>query len=164
MALIQCHFDYACPAWYSGLTKRMKNRLQCAQNKIIRYVLNLSPFTHIGLDEFKIVKMLPVEYRVQQLKLNHMYDIVNGIAPDYMSNLLEIPPIDHHITRNSTLSFAIPQVSTSGLTSFFYTGARLWNSLPSESKLSVSKNIFKSKINSMLRCKFESDKMNKFVT
>ena len=33
-----------------------------------------------------------------------------------------------------------------------------------ESKLSVSKNIFKSKINSMLRCKFESDKMNKFVT
>ena len=73
-----------------------------------------------------------------------MYDIVNGIAPDYMSNLLEIPPIDHHITRNSTLSFAIPQVSTSGLTSFFYTGARLWNSLPSKSKLSVSKNIFKS--------------------
>ena len=111
----------------------MKNRLQCAQNKIIRYILNLSPITHIRLDEFKIVKMLPVEYRVQQLKLNHMYDIVNGIAPDIMSNLLEIPPIDHHIiTRNSTLSFAIPQVSTSGLTSFFYTGARLWNSLPSE--------------------------------
>ena len=71
----------------------MKNRLQCAQNKIIRYILNLSPITHIGLDEFKIVKMLPVEYRVQQLKLNHMYDIVNGVAPDYMSNLLEIPPI-----------------------------------------------------------------------
>ena len=69
-----------------------------------------------------------------------MYDIVNGIAPDYMSNLLEIPPIDHHITRNSTLSFVIPQVSTSGLTSFFYTSARLWNSLPSKSKLSVSTN------------------------
>ena len=46
MALIQCHFYYACPAWYSGLTKRMKHRLQCAQNKIIRYVLNLSPITH----------------------------------------------------------------------------------------------------------------------
>ena len=127
--------------------------MQCAQNKIIRYILNLSPITHIGLDEkpithigldeFKIVKMLPVEYRVQQLQLNHMCDIVNGMAPDYMSNLLEIPPIDHHITRNSTLSFAIPQVSTSVLTSSFYTGARLWNSLPSESKLSVSKNIFK---------------------
>ena len=126
----------------------MKNRLQCAQNKIIRYIiLNLSLITHIGLDEFKIVQMLPVEYRVQQLKLNHMYDIVNGIAPDYMSTLLEIPPIDQHIiARNSTLSFAIPQVSTSGLTSIFYTGASLWNSLPSESKLSVSKNIFNSKM------------------
>ena len=83
---------------------------------------------------------------------------------EFICRLMEIPPIDHHITRNSTLSFAIPQVSTSGLTSFFYTGARLWNSTPSESKLSVSKNIFKYKINSMLRCKFESDKMNKFVT
>ena len=60
------------------------------QNNQIIYILNLSPITHIGLDEFKIVKMLPVEYRVQQLKLNHIHDIVNGIAPDYMSNLLVI--------------------------------------------------------------------------
>ena len=37
-------------------------------------------------------RRMTVEYRVQQLKLDHMYDIVNGIAPDYMSNLLEIPP------------------------------------------------------------------------
>ena len=64
MALIQCHFDYACLAWYSGLTKRMKHRLQCAQNKIIRYILNLSAITHIGLEEFKIVQMIPVEYRI----------------------------------------------------------------------------------------------------
>ena len=38
-ALIQCHFDYASSSWYSGLTKNYKARLQCTQNKIIRYLL-----------------------------------------------------------------------------------------------------------------------------
>ena len=38
-ALIQCHFDYACTSWYSGLTK--KSRLQVAQNKVIRFMFNL---------------------------------------------------------------------------------------------------------------------------
>ena len=37
-ALIKCHFDYASAAWYSGLTKKYKNRLQTTQNKIVRYL------------------------------------------------------------------------------------------------------------------------------
>ena len=32
-ALIQCHFDYASASWYSGLTKKYKNRLQTTQKK-----------------------------------------------------------------------------------------------------------------------------------
>ena len=39
--LIQCHFDYACACWYEGLTKNMKDKLQIAQNKIVRFILNL---------------------------------------------------------------------------------------------------------------------------
>ena len=35
-ALIQCHFDYTCSAWYNGLSKKLKCRMQCTQNKIIR--------------------------------------------------------------------------------------------------------------------------------
>ena len=33
-ALIQCHFDYTCSAWYNGLSKKLKCRMQCTQNKI----------------------------------------------------------------------------------------------------------------------------------
>ena len=29
-ALIQCHFDYTCSAWYNGLSKKLKCRMQCS--------------------------------------------------------------------------------------------------------------------------------------
>ena len=44
-ALVQCHFDYACSAWFSGLQKIYQQKLQILQN---RFVLNCSPRTHIG--------------------------------------------------------------------------------------------------------------------
>ena len=39
-ALIQCHLDYACSAWYSGLSKCMKQRLQVCQNKMVGFHLD----------------------------------------------------------------------------------------------------------------------------
>ena len=66
---MQCHFDYTCSAWYSGLSKKMKCRMQCTQNKIIRYMLNAPPKFHVGVNEFKYVGLLPVEYRVEQFKV-----------------------------------------------------------------------------------------------
>ena len=40
-ALIQPHFDFACAAWYPCLNKNFKNKIQVAQNKCIRFCLNL---------------------------------------------------------------------------------------------------------------------------
>ena len=47
-ALISCHFDYCCQAWYISLTKLQKQKLQAAQNKMVRYILDLPPRSHIG--------------------------------------------------------------------------------------------------------------------
>ena len=35
-ALIQPHFDYTCPVWYPNLNKKLKSKLQTAQNRCIR--------------------------------------------------------------------------------------------------------------------------------
>merc|ERR1711881_342169 len=40
-ALIQPNFDYACSAWYPNLSKKLKNKLQMAQNKCIHFCLFL---------------------------------------------------------------------------------------------------------------------------
>lgn len=46
----------------------------------VRYILKVPPRTHVGAQEFKQVGLLPVALRVNQLKINHMYDITNGMV------------------------------------------------------------------------------------
>ena len=57
--LIQCHFDYASSYWYSALTLNSKQKLQTAQNKVIRYVLDMSPRAHLESVHFKQMGWLP---------------------------------------------------------------------------------------------------------
>ena len=47
-ALLQCHLDYACSSWYSGLTKTTQKKLQICQNKMVRYTLEYDNRHHIG--------------------------------------------------------------------------------------------------------------------
>ena len=42
------HFDYTCVSWYPGINKQKKSKLQVAQNKMIRFILNLNSQTYIG--------------------------------------------------------------------------------------------------------------------
>ena len=60
-ALIQPHFDYACAAWYPLLNKRLSKRIQIAQNKCIRYCLNLDNKAQVGTNEFLKINWLPKE-------------------------------------------------------------------------------------------------------
>ena len=39
-ALMFCLFDFSISAWYGGISKYHAHRLQCAQNKVIRFILN----------------------------------------------------------------------------------------------------------------------------
>ena len=66
-ALIQPHFDYECSAWYPNLNKHLiKTKIQIAQNKCIRFCLDLENMSHIGVDEFKAIHWLPVQSRYEQ--------------------------------------------------------------------------------------------------
>ena len=82
-ALIQCHFDYASAIWYSGLSKNLKTKLQIVQNKLIRFILALPARAHVGYEEFSKARMFPVHKRVDQLKMIHMFNIIQGISPAY---------------------------------------------------------------------------------
>ena len=65
-ALIQPHFDYACQTWFPNLTKALSNKIQCAQNKCIRFCLNLNNRAHLDKKEFKDINWLPINERVNQ--------------------------------------------------------------------------------------------------
>ena len=40
----------------------------------------------MGTAELKEINWLPVEHRVSQIKLNFLYSIFNGSAPEYLQN------------------------------------------------------------------------------
>ena len=62
-ALIQCYFDYLCSSWYGDLSKALRNKLQAAQNKVVRFILNLKPMTRIYYSVLSDINILKVEDR-----------------------------------------------------------------------------------------------------
>jgi len=120
-ALIQCHFDYSASAWYMSVCTTLKNKLQIAQNKIIRFVLGMGPRDHIGQLELNRVGFLNTKDRVHQLMLNHMHNVFNNNAPDYMvENFTRVGDVHQHFTRNSLSNFVIPRVlSPAQITSLY---------------------------------------------
>ena len=63
-AMIQPFFDYACNAWYPNINKKLKMRLQAAQNKSIRFCLKLNGRSSIKSKDFEKVNWLPIHERV----------------------------------------------------------------------------------------------------
>ena len=56
--------------------------------------------------------MLPVEYRVTQLKLNHMFNIVHGTAPEYLKTNINITRDPAQNTRSGSFACYIPNVKS----------------------------------------------------
>ena len=122
-ALVQCHFDHGSSMWYTGTTCLLKKKLQITQKKVICFILGLPSRSHIGPTEFSGASMLPVPLRVDQLKLNHMYNIINGIAPSYLKNEISIAG---HVTRSGNRDSFVPRMNSFAIKSFFYTGEKLF--------------------------------------
>ena len=94
--------------------------------------------------------MLPVPLRVDQLKLNHMYNIINGIAPSYLKSEISIAGHTGHVTRSGNRACFVPRVNSFAIKSFFYTDIKQWNALPSTTQLLTNKQAFKSEVKKLL--------------
>lgn len=130
-SLIQCHYDYGCSVWYRSVNKKIQTKLQTSQNKIIRNVLNLPPRAHIGSKEFHKVNWLPIDLRVAQITINHMFRIINGVCPSYMMDgIIRVKKIHNHATRSGQMALFKPRMGAHGQKTFIYTAITLWNTLP----------------------------------
>ena len=165
IALIQCHLDYCSSAWFSGLSKFHRKKLQIVQNKMVRFILNLDYRSHVGQHELDTLDMLKVDDRARQLQLNHLFKIFNGICPDYMlENFNRINDTALRIcTRASLNNFFLPRVGNVAMQSFFYSGIKSWNSLPTRIKLIDSENTFKEKVKQFLKKEAGEKERSPFV-
>ena len=64
-ALIQSYFDYGCSSWFPVLKTNLKLKFQKAQNKCIRFCLNLPLRFYIDPSHFSKVNWLLVSDRLE---------------------------------------------------------------------------------------------------
>lgn len=146
-ALIFCLFDYSISSWYGGISKRLEQKLQIAQNKVIRFILSKGPRYHISHSDFKNLGILNIQSRAGQLRLNHMFNIFHKIAPNYMQeNFNRISMVHHYNTRGSVYNLQVPRVNSISSGSFTFNGIKDWNKLPNTIKEISHKNRFKQAI------------------
>ena len=143
-ALIQCYFDYSCSSWYSGLGSGLTKKLQILQNRVVRFVLDLGPRTRIICDILDSVGMFSVPDRVRQLRINHVFNIYHGRAPEY---LCENFNINQENTRGaSNLNCITPNANLCSTNSFSYNAIRDQKSLPISIKNVTNKEAFKNAV------------------
>ena len=117
---------------------------------MIRYILNLDSRAHLGCSEFENVNMLNVCDRVKQNKLNHIHKIWNGTSPAYMKeNFNRICDTElRNCTRASANNFFLPRVEMQGISTFYYSGIKDWNSLPASIKQIQDEEAFRNRVKS----------------
>ena len=118
------------------------------QNKIIRFILKLDNRAHIGCKQWERVDMLRVSERISQNKLTHIHTIWHNSSPVYLEeHFYKICDTDlRKCTRSSLNNFFLPRVEKQAINTFFYTGIKDWNSLPTNVKQIQNLDSFKDHV------------------
>ena len=130
-AIIQLHFDYACPAQYPNLTEKTKKKIQIMQNKCIRFCLRLDKMHHISEENFILINWLTTSKRAEQCINTITLKFVNNTCPYYLKDISEFAPPCRIDTRNKFAKLKIPFWETNmEQKTISFIGLSLLNSLP----------------------------------
>ena len=129
-SLVKPHFHYCNVVWGS-CNKTLANKLQKLQNRAAR-ALTSSAFDTSTEYVFQVLSWRRLESQRQIQKACTVYKSLNGLAPGYLrSRFVEHSAITDYSLRNTEDKLAVPLHRTNFLeNSFRYSGAVLWNSLP----------------------------------
>ena len=148
-SLVSSKLDY-CNSLYNGISQANLNKIQRIQNTLARVVTNTSKFEHIT-PILKKLHWLPIKQRIDYKLCLLTYKTLQIQQPTYLYNSLSFP--SHSLsTRSSDSSvLSIPYVRTSlGKRAFSVIAPRLWNSLPPDTRNSLSVSTFRSKLKTHL--------------
>ena len=81
------HFDYGYSSCFPYLKKKLKIKLRKAQNKYIRFCLNLPPRYHIDPSQFRKINWLPSNDRVEYCIANSSFKYGNGLVLGYIDEM-----------------------------------------------------------------------------
>ncbi len=149
-SLVQCHLDYGVSSWYAALTQITKRKLQILQNKMVIFILDLAPRTHLTVDHMKELNLLRVSDKAKQLRLNNAYKIFYNQSPGYLQeNFVKTRNRLQH-TRSIQWNFNVPNVKGNESNTFYFNAVRDWNSHPNNIKNCENMDTYKKGVQRFL--------------
>ncbi len=147
-SLVISKLDYANSALY-GVNGKLLKKLQIVQNSAARVITQVKRREHITPILFKL-HWLPVTMRLKFKVLILCFKCLHGLAPTYLSNLLN-PYVPSRSLRNSSNRLEVQRSSSkAGDQCFAIYGPQLWNSLPASLRTQTSLNVFKTSLKTHL--------------
>ena len=151
-AMITNRIDY-CNSLLCGLPDNSLNKLQRVQNAAARLITGTAKFSHIT-PVLRTLHWLPIKQRVQFKMLILVFKAINGLAPNYISNLVNILcPSKYFLRRNDEIllePYNGKTKKTLGDRALAVAAPRLFNSLPREIRHETCFNTFKTKVKTFL--------------
>ena len=149
-AFITCRL-VNCNSLLYGLPKHLIKRLQRVQNCAARLVLNGRQHDHITR-MLKELHWLPVDQHIVFKILLFTYKALNGLAPVYLSDLLNDYTLvrDLRFSSHNLLMVPMSNLKLYGDRAFSFCAPKLWNFLPIHIKCSQSVSNFKSNLKTFL--------------
>ncbi|XP_053536545.1 uncharacterized protein LOC128632878 [Ictalurus punctatus] len=149
-AFVTSRLDY-CNALLSGCSSRNINIPQLVQNASARVLTRTRRYDHIT-PILSTLHWLPVKFRINYKILSLTFKALNGLAPQYLSDLLVFydPP---RLLRSKDAGYlTVPRIvkATAGGRAFPYRSPQLWNSLPISVRDSDTVSVFKSRLKTYL--------------
>ena len=149
-ALVTSRLDFG-NALLFGLPDNLLERIQKVQNAAARIVTLTRKRDHITPVLFKL-HWLPIKERIIYKILLTTYKALNGLAPPYISELLDIYAPKRNLRSLSDKKLVVPRykLCSYGYRSFSVSAPFLWNSLPQDIRLCETLDCFKNKLKTHL--------------
>ena len=149
-AFVITKLDYS-NALLVGLPKKLIRKLQCVQNAAARIISGTRKYEHIT-PVLKKLHWLPVAKRIDFKVLLLAYKCIHGLAPDYLTELLEVQNAGKGLRSSKRVIFRVPVTHqvTYGDRAFCRAASSLWNNLPEDICNCTSVNMFKNKLKTYL--------------
>jgi hypothetical protein len=134
-----------------GLPKSQLRKLQLIQNSVARLITR-TPIDHHITPVLRRLHWLPVPQRIKHKILVLTFKALNGLAPQYLADLLRVHRPGRTLRSASQLLLEEPRARTVtyGDRAFANAAPKLWNSMPHSVRSACTLSAFKSKVKTTL--------------